>query len=251
MPGSPSDDDGQVGYLAVARLKDRAILLSHFNPAISSRERSEIETVFFEEIHKSNAAIPGSRRVTDTGGGASNRLHVLADSNALNVYVASVKKGYPVSSAWELCEDLRKTIESSGVRLDEVPAEGLSRPNRKRMKELMNKYNNPGDGNKAARVREKVEEVQGVMQDNVVSGLASEDTLARTCRQVRRIVENQESAESLGRRTEDMNRQAHVFLRQSADLRRQMQIRNIKLKIILGVIVICIIVYIIVPIVRR
>ncbi|KAF4726910.1 hypothetical protein FOZ62_023379 [Perkinsus olseni] len=234
MPGSPSDDDGQVGYLAVARLKDRAILLSHFNPAISSRERSEIETVFFEEIHKSNAAIPGSRRVTDTGGGASNRLHVLADSNALNVYVASVKKGYPVSSAWELCEDLRKTIESSGVRLDEVPAEGLSRPNRKRMKELMNKYNNPGDGNKAARVREKVEEVQGVMQDNV-----------------RRIVENQESAESLGRRTEDMNRQAHVFLRQSADLRRQMQIRNIKLKIILGVIVICIIVYIIVPIVRR
>ncbi|KAF4658119.1 hypothetical protein FOZ61_005845 [Perkinsus olseni] len=234
MPGSPSDDDGQVGYLAVARLKDRAILLSHFNPAISSRERSEIETVFFEEIHKSNAAIPGSRRVTDTGGGASNRLHVVADSNALNVYVASVKKGYPVSSAWELCEDLRKTIESSGVRLDEVPAEGLSRPNRKRMKELMNKYNNPGDGNKAARVREKVEEVQGVMQDNV-----------------RRIVENQESAESLGRRTEDMNRQAHVFLRQSADLRRQMQIRNIKLKIILGVIVICIIVYIIVPNVRR
>mmetsp|Transcript_25308 Transcript_25308/g.20840 ORF Transcript_25308/g.20840 Transcript_25308/m.20840 type:complete len:99 (+) Transcript_25308:3-299(+) len=98
----------------------------------------------------------------------------------------------------------------------------------------MSKYNNPTENNKTARVKEKVDEVHGVMQDNV-----------------RRIIENQETTESLGRRTEDMNRQAHIFLRQSADLKRQMQIRNIKLRIILAIIVICIIVYIIVPIVRR
>ncbi|KAF4663526.1 hypothetical protein FOL47_005701 [Perkinsus chesapeaki] len=262
MPGA--QEEAQVSYLAVARLRDQAVLLSYFNPAISSRERSQIETVFFEEIHKPNAAIPGSRRVSDVGQGVNNRIYILTDTNAICVYVACLKEGqddyslrYPVTTAWELCEDMRKSIEASGVRLDDVPAEGLSRPNRKRMKEIMSKYNNPTENNKTARVKEKVDEVHGVMQDNVGSwGVPSRALKAPgleidVLHQVRRIIENQETTESLGRRTEDMNRQAHIFLRQSADLKRQMQIRNIKLRIILAIIVICIIVYIIVPIVRR
>lgn len=109
------------------------------------------------------------------------------------------------------------------------PAESLTRNSKKAMKDLMSKYDNPGQKDKTAEVREKVEQVQGIMQDNV-----------------RKILDTHANVESLEEKTDGMSRQANQFLKQSVDLRRQMQIRNLKLKILLGLVITAVVVYIIV-----
>merc|ERR1719410_2393347 len=85
------------------------------------------------------------------------------------------------------------------------------------MRELMRQYSDPGKQDKTVEVRKKVEELQGVMQDNV-----------------KRILETHVTLESLENNSSSMNNQANMFLRQSTALKRQMQFRNLKVKAIFG-----------------
>ncbi len=62
-----------------------------------------------------------------------------------------------------------------------------------------------------------MEELKDNMQDNV-----------------RRILETHHNLENLEARTDNMSRQADQFLKQSVDLRRAIQWRNFKLKVIIG-----------------
>jgi uncharacterized membrane protein YvbJ len=62
------------------------------------------------------------------------------------------------------------------------------------------------------------------------------------------MLDNQTNVETLEEKTDGMSKQANQFLKQSVDLRRQMQLRNLKLKIIIGIIATAIIVYIFVAI---
>jgi hypothetical protein len=87
---------------------------------------------------------------------------------------------------------------------------------------------------KTAQVREKVEQVQGVMQDNV-----------------RRILDNHTNLEGLEEKTDTMSRQANQFLKQSVDLRRQMQLKNLKLKLCLGITGAIIVIYILVKLFQK
>lgn len=73
------------------------------------------------------------------------------------------------------------------------------------------------DRDRTSEVSNKVEELRESMSDNV-----------------RRILETHHNLESLENRTENMSRQADQFLKQSVDLRRAIQWRNIKLKVIMG-----------------
>ena len=65
---------------------------------------------------------------------------------------------------------------------------------------------------------------------------------------VKKMLDNQTNVETLEEKTDGMSKQANQFLKQSVDLRRQMQLRNLKLKIIIGIIATAIIVYIFVAI---
>ena len=115
-----------------------------------------------------------------------------------------------------------------------APAESLSRASKKGMKDLMLRYDSPGGPtDKTTEVRQKVEQVQGIMQENV-----------------KKMLDNQTNVESLEEKTDGMSKQANQFLKQSVDLRRQMQLRNLKLKIVLGIIITAVIVYVIVAIYR-
>lgn len=63
----------------------------------------------------------------------------------------------------------------------------------------------------------KVDNLKEGMQDNV-----------------RKILETHHNLESLEQRTDNMSRQADQFLKQSVDLRRAIQWRDMKLKITIG-----------------
>jgi len=99
------------------------------------------------------------------------------------------------------------------------------------MKDLMTKYDQPSNVDKTAQVREKVEAVQGVMQDNV-----------------RKILDTHTNLEGLDEKTDSMSRQANQFLKQSVDLRRQMQLRNLWMKACLGITILIIFVWVVVKI---
>jgi hypothetical protein len=64
---------------------------------------------------------------------------------------------------------------------------------------------------------------------------------------VKRILENHADLEQLEQKTSSMQTSANQFLKQSVALRRTMQIRNIKLKVILAIVILAIVLYIIAP----
>jgi hypothetical protein len=225
----------RISYLAAARLKDRAVLCSNFSTNISSRERSEIETAFFAALQAEGQSMQGNARKTRQVSAVGGKLFIISDGRGQIVFTSCINDpNFSDKLAWQLVDEFMKemvTLHGEATLLS-APAESLSRASKKSMKDMMAKYDSPdGSMDRTTEVRQKVEQVQGIMQDNV-----------------KRMLDNQTNVESLEEKTDGMSKQANQFLKQSVDLRRQMQLRNLKLKIIIGIIVTAIIVYIIVAI---
>ena len=180
----------------------------------------------------------GSTRKTRQVSAVGGKLYILADGRGQIVFASCINDAnFSDKLAWQLTEEfMKETVALHGdATLLSAPAESLSRASKKSMKDLMSKYDSPNGsaagGDKTTEVRQKVEQVQGIMQDNV-----------------KKMLDNQTNVESLEEKTDGMSKQANQFLKQSVDLRRQMQLRNLKLKIVLGIIITAIIVYVIVAI---
>ena len=225
----------RISYVAAARLKDRAVLCSNFSTNISSRERSEIETAFFAALQAEGQSMQGSSRKTRQVSAVGGKLFIMADGKGQVVYTSCINDpNFSDKMAWQLVEEFMKEMIAlhGEAMLLSAPAESLSRASKKAMRDITAKYDGTiGAGDRTTEVRQKVEQVQGIMQENV-----------------KRMLDNQTNVESLEEKTDGMSKQANQFLKQSVDLRRQMQLRNLKLKIILGIIVTAILVYIIVAI---
>merc|ERR1719411_2432267 len=94
----------------------------------------------------------------------------------------------------------------------------------------MKTYNDAGNQDKTTEVRQQVDELKGIMQDNV-----------------KRILETHVTLESLENSSSSMSSQANRFLKQSVDLRRQIQFRNLKVKVICGVCIGAVTLYVSMP----
>jgi hypothetical protein len=172
-----------------------------------------------------------TRQVSAVGG----KLFIISDGRGQIVFTSCINDpNFSDKLAWQLVDEFMKemvTLHGEATLLS-APAESLSRASKKSMKDTMAKYDSPdGSMDRTTEVRQKVEQVQGIMQDNV-----------------KKMLDNQTNVETLEEKTDGMSKQANQFLKQSVDLRRQMQLRNLKLKIIIGIIATAIIVYIFVAI---
>jgi uncharacterized Zn finger protein len=222
----------RISYLSVARVADKAVLASSFSNNISSRERSEIENAFFDFLQTESGVLSGGVRKYKQVSAVGGKLFIMADQSKTCVYAACVNDPmYPERAAWQLVDEFSQMIQANASELDTAPIESLSRVFKKQMRDLMAKYETPANVDKTAQVKEKVDQVQGVMQDNV-----------------KRILDTHTNLEGLEEKTDTMSRQANQFLKQSVDLRRQMQLRNLKLKICLGIVIALIFLFIIVKI---
>ena len=103
-----------------------------------------------------------------------------------------------------------------GDSLHHLSSLSLSKPLKKPIRQILGKYET-ADRDKTYEVQQKVDELKDNMQDNV-----------------RRILETHHNLENLEARTDNMSRQADQFLKQSVDLRRAIQWRNFKLKVVIG-----------------
>ncbi|KAI8322530.1 synaptobrevin, partial [Martensiomyces pterosporus] len=90
---------------------------------------------------------------------------------------------------------------------------------------------NPSDGGgntKGREVQRQVDEVVGIMQENI-----------------NKVMEREERLDTLQNKTEQLNEGARQFRRGATDVRKKMWWRDMKLKIIIAVIVIILIIVIV------
>eukprot|EP00927_Polykrikos_kofoidii_P003278 TRINITY_DN11307_c0_g1_i2.p1 TRINITY_DN11307_c0_g1~~TRINITY_DN11307_c0_g1_i2.p1 ORF type:complete len:234 (-),score=54.69 TRINITY_DN11307_c0_g1_i2:126-827(-) len=217
-----------VAFLAVARIQDRAVLATCFDKNVLNEEKKAFEATLNSVVERAGAAYPGWRERTDCQG-CDGVMHAFADASALCVLVAGIRDSqYPDRVALQLLRDFAdKVLNTSGDELlSEARPGALSTPLRKLMRDLMKSYGDPAANDKTTEVREKVDQLKGIMQDNV-----------------KRILETHVTLESLENSSNSMSSQANNFLRQSVDLRRQVQFRNLKIKLILATVVVAFILY--------
>merc|ERR1719443_2246452 len=133
-------------------------------------------------------------------------VHLLADSEGSFLVAAGIRgTQYPdrvaIAMLRELCDKVRSS--QSPELLDGVRPGDLSKSMRKQLRDLMQSYDNPGKHDKTVEVRQQVDHLKDIMQDNV-----------------KRILETEASLESLEERSQTMSVSANRFLKQSTDLRR-------------------------------
>lgn len=223
----------RVLYLSVARLKDQKLLAEYFESAVPLRSRVLVETNFTDVLQQScsQALSTGQRMTRSLDSGAIGLFVSVLQEGQFLVGAAVNSQEYPERLAWRLLQEYTDVVKSTaGEQLSTAPAEGLTRPLKRSMKELMAKYENPAEVDKIAEVRDKVDATKGIMQDNV-----------------KRILENHADLQALEDKTDSMQTSANQFLKQAVDMRRNMQLRNLKLKIILALIVIALLLYLLLP----
>jgi hypothetical protein len=222
----------RISYLAAARLKDKAILASNFSTNISGRERSDIEAAFFAALQSEGSSTQGSSRKTKQVSAVGGKLYMMADSKGQLVFTSCIGDSTISDKiVWQMVEEFMQAIMSQHAEtLMSVTPESLTRGSRKMMKDLMLKYDSPSGmvPDKTSEVRQKVEEVQGIMQDNV-----------------KKMLDQQTNVESLEEKSDGMSKQANQFLKQSVDLRRHMQWKALKMKILLGIVIAAVLAYVI------
>mmetsp|Transcript_65565 Transcript_65565/g.202900 ORF Transcript_65565/g.202900 Transcript_65565/m.202900 type:complete len:229 (+) Transcript_65565:35-721(+) len=224
--------DEKVAFLGVCRIRDKVVLATCYGKSVLNEEKKEYEGALAQIQERGATAYPNWRdRVECRECGSV--LHAFADPQAMFIVVAGVRDAlYPDRVAQQLLRELADKVRNSqgDELLSEARAASLSTPMRKPMRDLMRQYNDAGAHDKVTEVREKVDELKGIMQDNV-----------------KRILETHVTLESLENSSSSMSSQANKFLRQSVDLRRQIQFRNLKVKAIFGACVGGVILYVALP----
>lgn len=221
-----------VAFLGVARIQDQVILATCFDKTALNEEKRGFENGMAQLLARATTAYPGwkHRAVCQECDGV---LHALADAQALCIVVAGIRDtSYPDRVANQLLRETADKVKNSqgDELLSEARAGTLTTPLRKLMRDLMKQYNDSSAHDKTTEVNQKVDQLKGIMQDNV-----------------KRILETHTTLEGLENSSSSMSSQANKFLRQSVDLRRQIQLRNLKVKLVFGACVLAVILYVALP----
>jgi len=141
---------------------------------------------------------------------------------------------YKTSVGCEMIKEVHASfIEKFGLPSLSANENGLNnRSCLKILKEACTKYEDSAKVDKVSQLMDKVEQIQGQMQDNVAN-----------------MIENTESAQSLKDKSDELNNQAALFKGDATKLQRTMKWRNIKTTLILVGAVILVLVIILVPLI--
>eukprot|EP00696_Hemimastix_kukwesjijk_P000030 gnl/Hemi2/10059_TR3485_c0_g1_i1.p1 gnl/Hemi2/10059_TR3485_c0_g1~~gnl/Hemi2/10059_TR3485_c0_g1_i1.p1 ORF type:complete len:213 (+),score=48.22 gnl/Hemi2/10059_TR3485_c0_g1_i1:79-717(+) len=144
------------------------------------------------------------------------------DSDQTNVYMVMVSSKYPQRTAFRLLEDLRDGLPQQQGQ-NKLPL----------LKRLCAKYDDLASVDKIHGVIQQVDEVKGVMQNNINS-----------------VLTNIERFEDLENKTDELKEVAGQFKKDATKLKRMMWMRNCKMWTILIIVIIAILLYFIIPLVR-
>jgi len=220
-----------VSFVAVARMSDKAVLASKAEK-LSRHELQYFEEALTELVDKA-ARLPAysgwsdklAINTNDTGdleGNSGGTMYALADAQALCIVLVGVKSNlYPERVARELLQELAAKLLGSpslgAQRLSEARPRSLTAELKAELKEAIKSYSDPTKADKVTQVHAKVDQVKGLMQENV-----------------KKILETHVTLEHLQNQSHSMTDSANTFLKNSTAMRRQTQWQNWKVKLAVG-----------------
>lgn len=164
-------------------------------------------------------------------GVGSMAWHLMADEKAL-IYILVTQSKYPQRCAHACLEELQRTFtDKAGDKALTAKDRALDKTCGQLLQKICQKYDDLSQVDKLAAVSAKVESVKLVMQDNV-------DIALQNCVKL----------ESIEKAAEELQQQAGVFKRNANDLRKKMWWKNLKMKLILGAVILAILLAIIIPV---
>lgn len=223
-----------VAFLVVARIEDRAILAERLDKGTTEAEKKAIKTTLSSLLERAAyLKYPGWKEQRKCSGAFDGSVYALADARAVFVVAVGLRGGlypYPPRVAWELLKKFVDAIEQQELGLAGAKAGTLAVPLKKPMQDIMNNYSEPGDQDSVTQVQQKVDGVKSLMAENV-----------------RKILETHTTLDNLQTKSAEMNASAVKFVQVSTDLKRQMQIRNLKIKAAMGLSVAALATYALLP----
>jgi len=218
-------------YSTLSRLSDGVVLASHKQ----GQKDEECIAVVAKVLGSGNLA-PGSQlsvNISQTAG--TMHIAVARVGQVESVFTVVTAPGYPRRAAFQYLEEFRNFVSEFHEAAIPDAKEGEMKPACKRwMQETLLRYDNLASVDRISRVKGEVEEVKIVMEGNIS-----------------KILENTESLDTIENKTEVLKEGAARFQRSANDLHRIIWWRNLKLKLIIGLIVLCVLGYILIPILSQ
>jgi tetrahydromethanopterin S-methyltransferase subunit F len=141
------------------------------------------------------------------------------------IYILICQQNYPQRCSHACLEELQRQFTAkAGDKATTAKDRALDKTCGPILQKLCQKYDNLAEVDKLASVQKKVDTVKLVMQENV-------DLALQNCVKL----------ESIERAAEELQQQAGVFKRNATDLKKKMWWKNMKMKLIIGFIVLAII----------
>jgi len=217
-----------VRFFAYGRFSDNLILGSQaIEKAFEINYKNEAANLI-KKLKMLNLA-PDERQKCNTQNGA---WFCRADSNGL-VFMALCDANYPERHAYNLINEAQEEIEKVPNYYDESEVT-ISKLAKRVLPSLLKKYDDLSSIDNVHAAQSKANEVQSIMGNNI-----------------RGMMDNMQNLETLEKKSSDMQNQAQMFSSDSTQLARVMYIRALKIKIIAALLVVAILLFIIIPIVKK
>jgi len=210
-------NSSSIAFLVVARIEDQTILAERLDKGTSETEKKAIKTSLSLLLERAAyLKYPGWKEQRQCSGAFDGSVYALADARGVCVVAVGLRGGlypYPPRVAWDLLKKFAEAVQQQEVDIGGAKAGALALPLRKHMQEIMRNYSEPGDQDSVTQVQQKVDGVKTLMHDNI-----------------RKILETHTTLDNLQDKSAEMNASAVKFVQQSTSLKKQMQIRNMKVK---------------------
>jgi len=215
-----------VRFAVLARLSDGLILATHASKKSGGQQVETVKRVL------TSGNIRAKAQLTVTVNDEVGTLHLMAGE--VDVLAVVTSASYTRRTAYKLLGELREKATET------VSAEAVSGATREGelkgvagawMKEVCSKFENEGAVDKASAVALQIDEVKAVMEGNI-----------------NRMLDQSESLSAVENKSEALRAGAHQFQRQSEAVKRVMWWRNFKVKAIIGLLVLCVAGYILIPV---
>ncbi|CAD8111882.1 unnamed protein product [Paramecium primaurelia] len=215
-------------YLAIYRHETEKLIASYLIEAGSEEPlKSESSKVCFE-LKRNQLRIDERQKIDSTNGSWFCKI----DDKGLFYLVLGIST-YPERHAYTLIQEIQNEFNRLGNDLLKDDA-SLKLHIKKPLKDLGLKYNDLVSLDKIYQAQQNVDQTKIVMEDNI-----------------KQMINNGQQLDVLSIKAEDLNKNAKSFAKNSAELASIMYWRNMKLKIIIGLIILAGLLYIIVPIIIK
>lgn len=220
---------GNIRFVAVARRDDDKTMVASFLYHTGELSQAKYEAVA-TKVFKSDRIQEYSRlTITDKEAGA---VHYDTDKDCM--YLVITAPDYPQRTVFKFLEAVQTEFKKSfGGQVAGAGENQLSKSAKKVFTGLCQNYDDLAKADKLAGVMDQVDQVKGVMQDNV-----------------EQMLQNHEKLQDLEDKADNMRSEAQRFKKGATDLKKQQWWKNMKLMGILGCLTVTVVAVVVVILIK-